>query len=34
MAWIGGDLSVPDTEWESNAVVGNQYPKLSQRSLN
>jgi hypothetical protein len=27
MIWIGGDLNLPDIDWQDESIKGNNYPK-------
>jgi len=26
--WVGGDMNLPDIDWEENTITGNQYKKV------
>ena len=26
--WVAGDWNLPDIDWSSNHITGNQYPKI------
>ena len=26
--WVGGDMNIPDIDWEENTITGNQYKKV------
>ena len=33
--WFGGDFNLPDIDWQTNSIRGNQYPKeINETAIN